>query len=76
MEPTPFIAPFDVEKADVSAFVSELQIEGDGGGGLELNPVLLGIIKSSVGEGMRSWLKKYPLLVPLLEVENGLVNAL
>lgn len=62
----------------MSDFVSEPQIEGDGGGGLELNPLLLtfGMIKSSVGEGMRSWLKKYPLLVPLLDVENGLVKAL
>jgi hypothetical protein len=76
MDPIPFIAPFVVEKAEVSDFVSELQMDGDGGGGLELNAVLLGMIKSSVGEGMRSWLKKYPLLVPLLEVENGLVNAL
>lgn len=55
IEPTPFIPPFEVEKDVGSDLASVPQIEGEGGGGLELNPMLwLGMIKSSVGEGMRS----------------------
>lgn len=55
IEPTPFSPPFEVEKGVGSDLVSVPQIEGEGGGGLELNPMLwLGMIKSSVGEGMRS----------------------
>lgn len=60
MEPTPLSPLADEQKAAVSDFVSEPQIEGEGGGGLVLNALLLrlGVIKSSVGEGIRSWLKK------------------
>lgn len=56
IEPTPFSPPLELENAVVSDFASVPQMEGDGGGGLALNPVLLwfDMIKSSVGDGIRS----------------------
>ena len=75
MDPTPFNAPFTLfarAKPGFSLFDSAPQIDGEGGGGLELNPVLLpwlGIMRSSVGEGITSLKKK-----PLVEPEKGLAR--